>query len=80
MNKQADVMFSVQMDSSKIIYWPKQISEEKQIGITTAAVLDGVTEMIAEGAEVLSIRGADSQHHEGERASRNDYNFDVFLL
>ena len=41
-----------------------------------------MTEMIAEGAEVLSqsVRGADSQHAEGERESRNDNNFDVFLL
>ena len=73
-------MFSVQMHAVKTFYWPKQISEEAQIGITTAAVLDGVTEVIAEGAEVLRNRGADSQPDEGERESRNDNNFDVFLL
>ena len=80
MKKQADVMFSVQMDTVKSICWPKQITEEEQIGVTTAAVLNGVTEMIAEGAEILTIKGTDSQHAEGEGESRNENNFDVFLL
>ena len=79
-NQQADVMFSVQMDAVKSIHWPKQITEKEQIGITTAAILDGVTEKIAEGAEILSSKGAGSQHAEGVKESRNDNNFDVFLL
>ena len=79
-NQQADVMFSVQMDAVKSIHWPKQITEKEQIGSTTAAILDGVTEKIAEGTEILSRKGAGSQHAEGVKESRNDNNFDVFLL
>ena len=72
--------FSVQKNLVSSINWPEHILEEEQIGLTTAAILDGVTGMIAGGAEVLCNKGAGSQHAEGERESRYDYNFDVFLL
>ena len=72
--------FSVQKNLVSSINWPQHILEEEQIGLTTAAILDGVTGMIAGGAEVLCNKGAGSQHAEGERESRYDDNFDVFLM
>ena len=75
-----EVMFSVQSSLSTSIIWPQHIYKEEQIGITTAAILDGVTGMIAEGAEVLCNKGADCQDAEGEGESRYDDDFDVFLL
>ena len=73
-------MFSVQRNLASSINWPQHIYKEEQIGLTTAAILDGVTRMIAEGAEVLCSMGAESRHAEGGGESRYDDNFDVFLL
>ena len=75
-----EVMFSVQSSLATSINWPQHIYNEEQIGLTTAAILDGVTGMIAEGAEVLCNKGADCQDAEGEGESRYDNDFDVFLL
>ena len=74
------VVFSVQRNLATSINWPRHIFKEEQIGLTTAAILDGVTRMIAEGAEVLCNKEADCQNAEGEGESRYDDNFDVFLL
>ena len=74
------VMFSVQSSLATSINWPQYIHKEEQIGLTTAAILDGVTGMIAEGAEVLCNKGADCQDAVGEGESRYVDDFDVFLL
>ena len=76
---QADVMSYIQMNlaissGATSIHWPNYISTEEQIGLTTAAIWDGVTEMIAEGAAVLG------NEQGGEEESRFDNNFDVFLM
>ena len=75
-----NALFSVQRNLASSINWPQHIYKEEQIGLTTAAILDGVTRMIAEGAEVLCNMGAESRHAEGGGESRYDDNFDVFLL
>ena len=75
-----NALFSVQRNLASSINWPQHIYKEEQIGLTTAAILDGVTRMIAEGAEVLCSMGAESRHAEGGGESRYDDNFDVFLL
>ena len=78
-NQSQALLLSVTSVNGSVVAWPEYIQSEDHIGMVTAAVLGGVTELIVGGGRVL--RGEGPGWYDGDELSRD--NFDkhrVYLL